>query len=182
MIDLALMQYYKGILCNGDTESAYVTDCDIDHYYQIKLLSVVETLLCFSQLEPVVKMIPHCKFFCLSWALKILQRGVRLKNKMKQISQSRCCVGKVKEVRVRIRKMALSEKCVELLMANQAGSVRKGVCLNVEEDLMAKQAGIKLEGQKMEMQLGLNQSIDQVKFPDKDQMDSILGSRHRRRS
>ena len=94
--------------------------------------------------------------------MKILQRGVRLKNKMKQISQSRCCVGKVKEVRVRIRKMALSEKCVELLMANQAGSVRKG--------------------QKMEMQLGLNQSIDQVKFPDKDQMDSILGSRHRRRS
>ena len=63
MIDLALMQYYKGILCNGDTESAYVTDCDTDHYYPIKLLSVVETLLCFSQLEPVVKMIPHCKFF-----------------------------------------------------------------------------------------------------------------------
>ena len=67
MIDLALMQYYKGILCNGDTESAYVTDCDIDHYYQIQLLSVlqtvVETLLCLSQFEPVVKTIPHCKFF-----------------------------------------------------------------------------------------------------------------------
>ena len=107
---------------------------------------------------------------------------LRLKNKMKQISQSRCRVAKVKEVSVHIRKMALSKKCVELLMANQAGSVRKGVCLNVEEDLMAKQAGIKLEGQKMEIQLGLNQSIDQVKFPDKDQMDSILGSRHRRRS
>ena len=101
---------------------------------------------------------------------------------MKQISQSRCCVGKVKEVSVRIRKMALSEECVELLMANQAGSVRKGVCLNVEEDLMAKQAEIKLEGQKMEMQFGLNQSIEQVKFPDKDQMNFILGSRHRRRS
>ena len=101
---------------------------------------------------------------------------------MKQISQSRCRVGKVKEVRVRIRKMALSEKCVELLMAKQAGSVRKGVCLNVEEDLMAKQAEIKLEGQKMEMQLRLNQSIDEVKFPDKYQMEFILGSRHRRTS
>ena len=63
-----------------------------------------------------------------------------------------------------MRKMALSKKCIELLMAKHAGRARKGVCLNVKEGLMAKQTNITLEEQEQEM--GLNKSFDQqVKFP-----------------
>ena len=87
---------------------------------------------------------------------------------------------KVREVRVRVRKIALSKKCIELLMAEHAGRARKGVCLNVKEGLMAKQTNITLEEQEQEM--GLNQSFDQkVKFPEKN-MEFIVGSRHRKRS
>ena len=72
-----------------------------------------------------------------------------------------------------MRKMALSKKCIEILMAKHAGRARKGVCLNVKEGLMAKQTNITLEEQEQEM--GLNKSFDQqVKFPEKKTTWNLL--------
>ena len=102
---------------------------------------------------------------------------------MRQICLSRYRVGAgVKKVSVCVRKMVLSKKCVQLLMDKQGGNVRQGVdSVNVREDLMVKQAGSTLEVQEQEQDMGLDQSIaQQVKFTKKDQMEFIVGSRHRR--
>ena len=87
---------------------------------------------------------------------------------MRQICLSRYQVGAgVRKVSVRVRKMALSKKSVQLLMDKQAGNVRQGVhSVNVKEDLMVKQAGFTLEVQEQEQDMGLDQSSNQqVKFP-----------------
>lgn len=97
---------------------------------------------------------------------------------MGRTSLSRYRAGKVREVSIHVRK--LPKKSIELVMAKQARSDWKGVCLNVNRDLIfAKQTNISLG----EQELKLKQNFDQqVHFPEKNQMEFIVGFRHRRRS
>ena len=119
---------------------------------------------------------------CLSFCSSLCEFKAR---KMRQITLSRCRVGKVRKVSVRVKKMALSKKCIQLLMEKPAGIAWKGV--RVKEGLLTDQAGATLEEQEQEheqeQEMRINETFElQVKFTETDKMEFIVGSRHRRRN